>query len=142
MFLCQPSLHNWSNCMNHMLTRQIKRWRNLCLPCRFFMSLFYHHMIAIVSKLNSCTGMNTIINTIMTRLIATCHAAVGCIYDCSHFKSCNITLPDIQIRLHLPDICQCDNPFLLIFFRKIRILNLQKCRINFLRHSYIHKRSE
>ena len=84
----------------------------------------------------------TVINTIMTRLIATCHAAVGCIYDCSHFKSCNITLPDRKIRMNLPDISQCNNPFLLIFFRKVCILNLQKCRINFLRHSYIHKRSE
>ena len=38
MFLCQPSLHNRTNSMNHIITWQIKRWRNLCLPCRFFMS--------------------------------------------------------------------------------------------------------
>ena len=142
MFLCQLSLYDRANCMNHMITRQIKRRGDLCLPCRFFLSLFYHHIIAIVSKLNSCIGMNAIINTIMAGLIAACHAAVGCIYDCSHSKSCNIALPDIKIRLCLPDICQCDNPFLLIFFRKVRILNLQKCMIHFLRHSYIHKRSE
>lgn len=60
--------------------------------------------------------MNAIINTVMARLITTCHAAVGCIYDCSHSKSCNIAPPDRKIRLYLPDICQCDNTLLLIFF--------------------------
>ena len=109
MFLCQLSLHNRTNCMNHMITGQIKRWSNLCLPCRFFMSLFYHHIIAIVSKLNSCISMNAIINTIMARLIAACHTAICRIYDCPHLKSCNIAPPDIKIRLCLPDICQCDN---------------------------------
>ena len=139
MFLCQPSLYNRSNRMNHIITGQIKRRGDLCLPCRFFLSLFHHHIIAIVSKLDSCISMYTIINTVMTGLITSCHTAVGCIYDCSHLKSCNIALPDRKIRLYLPDICQCDNPFLLIFFRKVRILNLQKRIIHFSRHSYIHK---
>ena len=114
MFLGQLSLHNRTNCANHMITGQIKRWGDLCLPCRFFMPLFYHHIIATVSKLNSCIG---IINTIMARLIVACHTTVGCIYDCSHSKSCNIALPDRKIRLYLPNICQCDNPLLLIFLK-------------------------
>ena len=142
MFLFQLSPYNRANRMNHIITGQIECRSNFCLPCRFFMSLFYHHIITIVSKLNSRIGMNAIINTVMARLIASCHAAVSCIYDRSHSKSCNVTLPDIKIRLYLSDICQCDNPFVLILFWEIRILNLQKCVVHFPRHSYIHKRSE
>ena len=38
---------------------------------------------------------------IMTWLIASRHAAVCSVYNCSDLKSCDISLPDIDIRLYL-----------------------------------------
>ena len=58
MFLCQLSLYDWTNCMNHMITEQIECRSNFCLTCRFFVSLFHHHIITIIPKLRKARTIN------------------------------------------------------------------------------------
>ena len=73
--------HDRANCMDHILTWQIKSRRYLSHSCRFFMPLLFHQVATVISKLDTGMGMDTIIYTIMAGLITACHAAVGCIHN-------------------------------------------------------------
>ena len=101
MLLCELPLYDWSDCMQYIPTRKIEGRCDLCLPCRFLMSLLFHDISTCISKLNPCICMDAVIDTVVTGLITAGHPAVCCIYDSVNRKSCDISLPEIYARLDL-----------------------------------------
>lgn len=79
----KSALYNWSHCMNNIIAWQVVYGHNLFLTCRLFIPLCIHNFGTLVYKLNTSIGMNTVINAIVTRLIASSHTTVCSIYDCS-----------------------------------------------------------
>ena len=59
----EPSLHDRSHRVDHMITREIKARRDLGLTGRLLMSLLFHQVSAIVTKLDPGIGVDAILYT-------------------------------------------------------------------------------
>ena len=78
------SPYNRSHGMYHIIAGQVKCRCDLRLSRGLLVALAQHQFITIVPQFDSRISMNTIINTVMARLITSGHTAVGSIYDGSH----------------------------------------------------------
>ena len=116
MLLCELTLHDRSDCMQNIFTRQIVSRCDLCLSGRFLISLLIHDICTGIAQLNPGIGMDTVIDTVMTRLVATGHPTVSSIHDCITAKCRDIALPEIDSILYRLQIIKIRNTF---FFRSL-----------------------
>ena len=68
VLLSDGTIDDWSDCMQDIFARQIKRRRNLRFSSRLFVSLRPHYVIAQKPQLDTASRVNNVINTVMKRM--------------------------------------------------------------------------
>lgn len=86
--------------------------------------------------------MNAVINTVMTRLVATGHPTVGSVYDRITAKCRDIPLPEIDAILYRLQIIKIRNTFFFRSLLQVFILNFKKILTDFSGHAYIEQAAE
>ena len=96
----QPALHDWSDGVYHIVAWQIVGRRDFRCTCRFFMPLCFHDLRTFQPQANPCKGMDKVINTIMTRMIASRHSRIRSIDNCTALQCGDIAFPEIDMLLN------------------------------------------
>ena len=92
MFLRQPSLDDWSYSMEDVLARQVICRSDLRFPGRFRVSLHPHDISALLPKLDSGVGVDTVIDTSMVRNEAPAHLRICGIDNGIRIQSGDVSL--------------------------------------------------
>lgn len=112
--------------MQNIFTRQIIRLCNFCRPCRLFIALRFHNFGAFLPKLNSCKGVNGVVDTTVIRAKATEHLRISGVNYPVAFQRCNIALPKVYVGGNGRKVGYIRYAFEPQFFLQILVLNLQK----------------
>ena len=78
--------------MKNIFTGQVETRGDLCLACRFFITLLLHDLMAGQAKLHAAHGVNNVINTGMAGLEAAQQLTVCSVYNSINFQLCNIII--------------------------------------------------
>ena len=84
------------------MAREIKGGSNLGSPGRFWKALFFHHRFTEKPELYTTECMNTVVDTMVVRDIASGHSVVGGIDNGVTFQGGNVPLPQIEADLQDP----------------------------------------
>ena len=95
VLLCKRAAYYRSYCVEHISARQIERRSDLSLPCRLLMALCFHYIRAGIAELHSRICMNAVVDAVVTRLVAACHAAVRGVYYSVASESGDVALPKV-----------------------------------------------
>ena len=121
------------------MAREIKGGSNLGSPGRFWKALFFHHRFTEKPELYTTECMNTVVDTMVVRDIASGHSVVGGIDNGVTFQGGNVPLPQVEAVRVWGQICKIRYTFFSCFFLKIGILNLQEFLIHRAGRPYIEK---
>ena len=100
MLLGEPSLHDRSDGVYHIAAGQVIGRRYFRLACGFFMTLRLHDLTALVTKPYPCKGVDTVVDTRVTRLPAPRHSRIGSVDDRTASERGNITFPKVNAVLY------------------------------------------
>ena len=100
MFICKNTVYDRSDGVYHIVTGQVVGRRYYCLARGFFMTLYLHDLTALVTKPYPCKGVDTVVDTRVTRLPATRHSRIGGIDDSTASERGNIAFPEINAVLY------------------------------------------
>ncbi len=135
------SLHDRTYRVYHIFARQIIGGRNFCHACGFFVTLRLHYLAAFIPQTHSRKGVDTIVDTTVTRLPAAGHSGICGVDYRLAFKRSNIAFPKINFILHRHQIGDIRNSPAFSKFREKFILGFQKILIRFHGRTDIHKAS-
>lgn len=87
--------------MKNITAGKVVGGSNLCLPGRFREALPLYHPSAIQTKLHTGVGMDAVVNASVVGHIAAGHAGIGSIDNGIAGKGGDVSLPEVDARLHL-----------------------------------------
>ena len=134
-------LHDRSDCVYHIVAGQVVGRRYFCLTRGFFMPLCLHDLTALVTKPYPCKGVDTVVDTRVTRLPAPRHSRIGSVDDRTASERGNITFPEINAVLYWRQISNIRDALALGQFREIFVLGLQIILVRLDSRADIHKAS-
>lgn len=116
ILFCDSTANNWPYSMQDICARQVECGGYFCASCRLFVSLLLHNVCAGRAQLDSTKCVYAVVNAGVARLVAACHTAVGCVYDCIYAECGDVALPQVEITLFACYIFYGCNATPLIFF--------------------------
>ena len=109
MLVREPSLHDRSDGVYHIVTGQVVGRRDLRLACGFFVTLRFHDLTALVPQTHPRKGVYAVVDTRVAGLPAPGHSRIGGVDYRTASERGNITFPEINAVLYWRQICNnCD----------------------------------
>lgn len=96
----QPALHYRSDCVDYIIAWQIVCRSDFSCTCRFFMPLCFHYLRTFQPQANTCKSVDTVVYTVVARMIASCHSRICSIHYRTAFQRCDVAFPKINIFLN------------------------------------------
>ena len=100
MFICKNTVYDRSDGVYHIAAGQVVGRRYFCLTRGFFMPLCLHDLTALVTKPYPCKGVDTVVDTRVTRLPAPRHSRIGGIDYRTAFQRGDVAFPKIYAVLY------------------------------------------
>ena len=100
MLLGEPSLHDRSDGMYHIVAWQIIGRSDLRFACGFLISLRFHYLTALIPQTHPRKCVYAVVDTAVTGLPAACHSRIGGVDDRTASERCNIAFPEVNTVLY------------------------------------------
>ena len=125
MLLGEPSLHDRSDGMYHIVAWQIIGRSDLRFACGFLISLRFHYLTALIPQTHPRKCVYAVVDTAVTGLPAACHSRIGGVDDSTASERGNIPFPEINAVLYWRQICNIRDTLALGQGCEIFVLGLQ-----------------